>query len=162
MINRFINTTQAGENQFNFRSGIEKIVEDKELFDVTLVCDDGDIDAHKVLLSITSEFFLSVLKKSSHPHPLLYMKGLKKVQLRSVVDFLYYGEVNVGLSHSDLFEDLRLLDCAGGWLSIIEFIGKGYLNFSPNVHLFSFRFLWTHYYMMCVMTWAIFRFAIFT
>jgi len=76
MLNRIINT-QVVENQLNFQCGIETIIEDKELFDVTLVCDDGDIEAHKVLLSIASDFFRSVLKKSNHPHPLLYIRSEK-------------------------------------------------------------------------------------
>jgi len=103
MLNRVINT-HVVENQLNFRSGIETIIEDKELFDVTLVCDDGHIEAHKVLLSIASDFFRSVLKKSNHPHPLLYIRGLKKVLLQSIVNFLYYGEVNI--SEDDLPEFL--------------------------------------------------------
>ena len=80
-----------------------------------------------------------------------------------IFDFFLYGDVTVELGHSDLFGELMLLNCAGGgWLSIIEFIGKECLNFNPNIHLFSIWFLLAYYYMMCVITWEVFCFAIFT
>ena len=49
---------------------------EQDFLDVTLVCDDGEIDAHKLVLYTGSEFFKSILKKSKHQHPLLYMKGV--------------------------------------------------------------------------------------
>ena len=68
---------------------------DKSFFDVTLAFDDGQLQAHKVILSACSSFFSSVLHKIIHEHPLLYLKGVKKADLVSVLDFMYLGEVNV-------------------------------------------------------------------
>ena len=65
--------------------------------DVTLASADGkQIDAHKVILSSCSPFFKRMLKRTSkHQHPLLFMRGLKASQLKTVIDFIYYGEVNI-------------------------------------------------------------------
>ena len=55
---------------------------DEDFTDVTLVCEDGkQIEAHKVVLASTSPFFLDLLKKNKHPHPLIYMKGIKSENL---------------------------------------------------------------------------------
>ena len=68
---------------------------DKSFFDVTLAFDDGQLQAHKVILSACSSFFNRVLHRIIHEHPLLYLKGVKKADLVSVLDFMYLGEVNV-------------------------------------------------------------------
>ena len=49
---------------------------------------------------------------NKHSHPLIYMKGMKYVELVSIVDFLYYGEANVFQEDLDLLlsiaEELEL------------------------------------------------------
>ena len=85
--------------QFNSNAGqaFKSFRKEQDLLDVTLVCDDGEIDAHKLVLYSGSEFFKSALKKSKHQHPLLYMKGIKIKYLEEILDFLYKGEVNIAL-----------------------------------------------------------------
>ena len=64
--------------------------------DVTLACEDGkQIESHKVVLAATSPFFLDLLKRNKHQHPLIYMKGIKSENLLAMVDFFYRGEANV-------------------------------------------------------------------
>merc|ERR1712126_4926 len=80
---------------------------DEDFTDVTLVCEDGkQIEAHKVVLASTSPFFLDLLKKNKHPHPLIYMKGIKSDYLLAMVDFFYKGEANI--SHTNLEDFLSL------------------------------------------------------
>ena len=67
----------------------------EDLRDVTLVCDDGEVDAHRLILFCGSEFFQKVLNKSKHQHPLLYIRGVKIAILKAILDFLYIGEVRV-------------------------------------------------------------------
>ena len=44
---------------------------DRDLTDVTLACEDGkQIETHKIILAATSPFFLDILKRNKHPHPL--------------------------------------------------------------------------------------------
>ena len=51
--------------------------------DVTLACDDyeGSISGHRVILTAGTSFFQSILsdKKTSHPHPLIYLTGVSRV-----------------------------------------------------------------------------------
>ena len=65
---------------------------DKEFTDVTLACEDGkQVEAHKVILAASSPFFKDILKRNKHPHPLIYMRGLKSEDLLAIIDFLYFG-----------------------------------------------------------------------
>ena len=51
---------------------------DEDFSDVTLVCeDDKQIYAHRIILSACSPFFSTVLRQNGHPHPMIYMRGLK-------------------------------------------------------------------------------------
>ena len=61
----------------------------QEYCDVTLACDDGSlIEAHKVILSAGSQLFREILKKSKHPSPFIYLKGISKANLDNILDFL--------------------------------------------------------------------------
>ena len=77
--------------------------------DVTLACEDGkQMEAHKVVLAATSPFFLDLLKKNKHPHPLIYMKGTKSDSLAAMLDFFCRGKANV--SQENLEDFLLLAD----------------------------------------------------
>jgi len=79
----------------NLSVAFRDLREEKEFFDVTLACEDEQIQGHKVILSSCSLFFGNILKKNQHSHPLLYLKGVKFCHLKSILDFMYQGKVNV-------------------------------------------------------------------
>ena len=87
----------------NLSSAFTELREAKELFDVTLVCDTNQIEAHKVVISACSPFFRRILKRSPHSHPLLYLKGVPFTDLEAVLSFMYQGEVSVGQDHLNSF-----------------------------------------------------------
>jgi len=96
----------------NISVAFRDIRDEKDFFDVTLACDDDQIQAHKVILSACSPFFRNVLKRNPHQHPLLYLKGVKYTDLQSVLNFMYHGEVNVAQDELNSFlavaEELRV------------------------------------------------------
>ena len=80
----------------NVSSAFGDLREDKEFTDVTLACEDGQqVEAHKVVLIASSPFFLNILKRNKHSHPLIYMRGVKSENLTAMVDFFYHGKSNV-------------------------------------------------------------------
>jgi len=102
----------------NVCSFLKDMKEDLDFVDVTLASEDGkQINAHKVILCASSTFFKYLLKNHKHPHPLIYMKGLKGKDLLSVLDFIYHGEVNVAQEDLTQFlsvaEDLELKGLTG-------------------------------------------------
>ena len=77
------------------------------------VCEDRQqIEAHKVFLASSSPFFMELLKRIKHPHPLIYMSGLKSEDLLAMIDFLYRGEANICKENLESFfalaEELRM------------------------------------------------------
>jgi len=96
----------------NISVAFRELREDKDFFDVTLACDDEQIQAHKMILSACSPFFKNILRRNPHQHPLLYLKGVKYSDLQSVLNFMYHGEVNVAQEELNSFlsvaEDLRV------------------------------------------------------
>ena len=87
---------QWNDFQDDISTSLECLREDKDFVDVTLVCHDGRLfDAHKVILSMSSPFFQNILKRNKHAHPLIYMRGVKREDLRAILDFLYYGEATI-------------------------------------------------------------------
>ena len=64
--------------QENINSAFGSLRKDSDLSDVTLACEDGQqIEAHKVVLSVSSHLFENLLKGNRHKHPLIYMRGMK-------------------------------------------------------------------------------------
>merc|ERR1719312_555073 len=80
---------------------------EKDFFDVTLVSEDGvHIIAHKVVLSASSQFFRTSFKKADHPKPMLFFSGINSNLLNSIVDFIYYGKVDVQKENIKSFFDV--------------------------------------------------------
>jgi len=96
----------------NISSAFQDIRHEKDFFDVTVACDEEQLQAHKVILSACSPFFKSVLRRNQHQHPLLYLRGVSFRDLESVLNFMYHGEVNVAQDDLNSFlqvaEDLKV------------------------------------------------------
>ena len=104
--------------QENIATAYREIRESEDFTDVTLVCEeDKQIETHRVILSACSPFFMRVLKKNKHSHPMIYMKGFKLKYLMSIIDFIYYGEANIFQEDLNEFlamaEDLQLKGLTG-------------------------------------------------
>ena len=69
---------------------------DTDLSDVTLATEDNDqLAAHKVILAASSPFFKRLLEKNQNPHPLLFLMGVKTVQLRQLLSYIYLGKCDL-------------------------------------------------------------------
>ena len=106
--------------QENITAAFASLREDQEFTDVTLVCKDGQqVAAHKAILVSSSPFFQDVLKIYKHPHPIIFMMGLKYEDLVAIVDFIYNGEANVYQENLDSFlslaEELKLKGLMPEW-----------------------------------------------
>jgi len=87
----------------NVSGAFRELREEKDFFDVTLACEDNQLEAHKVIISACSPFFRNVLRRNPHQHPLLYLKGVKYRELVAVLNFMYQGEVNVAQDDLNTF-----------------------------------------------------------
>ena len=91
----------------NFLFNFSNLIGEQEFTDVTLVsADDHQIKAHKVILISSSNFFKKILSANSHPHPLIYLRGVNKGQLKNIIQFIYLGEIQMDESEVDDFINL--------------------------------------------------------
>ena len=85
------------EFEINIRESFRELRDGHNHFNVTLATDDGhQIEAHKIILSAGSRFFSEIFTNIKHQSPFIYLKGIKRVELEHVIDFLYNGEANIG------------------------------------------------------------------
>jgi len=106
------------EFQDNINTAFGSLRNEHDFSDVTLACEDGEqMEAHQVILAASSPFFRNLLRKNKHPHPLVYMRGIKSEDLVAILDFLYFGEANVYQENIDAFlaiaEELNLKGLTG-------------------------------------------------
>ena len=88
----------------NIRESFRELRDNQNYFDVTLVCDDGyQIEAHKVILAAGSNFFSEIFRKTKHPSPFIYLKGIKRLDLEYIVNFLYNGEAYIAQDELNKF-----------------------------------------------------------
>ena len=79
--------------QKNIAASFSEFKDDPDFSDVTLVCEDNQqINAHRVILSASSAFFNSILKKNKQANTLIYMRGVWYQDLTAIVDFIYLGK----------------------------------------------------------------------
>ena len=102
----------------NMSLSFKEIRDDHEFSDVTLAVEGNyKIEAHRVILAASSKFFKNLLHENKHPHPLIYMRGIKEKHLSAIVDFMYHGQAKVHKEDINEFlivaEELELKGLSG-------------------------------------------------
>jgi len=84
-------------HQFSNNLGItSNMLRDSNILtDTTLVVEGIQVPAHRFILAASSSLFLSLLHPISHPHPLVYLRGVSHRDLMFLLDFMYKGVVHV-------------------------------------------------------------------
>jgi len=96
-----------GDFEENIKGHFISLREEKKIFDVTLVTEDGQqIQAHKIILSAGSTFFHDIFTRNNNFDMLIYLKGVKSSFLENILDFLYNGEVFVSQDNLQTFLDI--------------------------------------------------------
>ena len=100
-----MNTNETICLRFNEFTGViqscwRELQGDNDLCDITLACEDRQIKAHKFVISAFSPVLRNVLKLHQNPHPLIYLRKVKYVNLQSLITFMYQCEVYI--SEEDL------------------------------------------------------------
>ena len=103
------------ENVVGQLSPAERMWKDRDFTDVTLVSGDHvKIEAHKVILASSSNFFRDILKENPHPKPLLFMKDFHHNHLKMALEFIYKGECAVFKDDlKEFLETAKVLEIEG-------------------------------------------------
>ena len=81
-------------NHFNVNQNysLKDLFNKNSYSDVTLVSDDQSaFSAHKFVLSACSPLLKELLLNNPHPNPTVYLKGVKSLELNSILQFVYLG-----------------------------------------------------------------------
>ncbi|KAL7636261.1 UNVERIFIED_CONTAM: hypothetical protein RMT77_013020 [Armadillidium vulgare] len=82
-------------HQPNLVTVFSELLNAETLVDVTLATDGHFIHAHKLVLSACSVYFKDLFGSNPCKHPIVFLKDIKIEDLKTVIDFIYRGEVNV-------------------------------------------------------------------
>merc|ERR1712142_968706 len=96
------------DHERNATSSLQNLWKKKAFLDVTIVCDDDLLEAHKLVLSSSSPFFEKLLMRSPtyRTDALIYLRGTKIKDLQILLDFIYSGETKVAQEDLANFMDL--------------------------------------------------------
>ena len=84
------------DSHSHWKRSLSQIRGNNDFADVTIISEDKvKFMAHKVLLSSCSETFKFILKESNQAQSILYLSGVNSVNLKFILDYIYYGEVNL-------------------------------------------------------------------
>lgn len=102
-----VNLLRWNDFYSNITTGFKDLRDDYEFLDVTVACEEEQLNAHKVILSACSPYFRSLLKKHPAQHPVLIMPSNVKYKfIHSLIDFMYHGEVAIPNEDLNQFLDI--------------------------------------------------------
>ena len=93
----------------NITTTYSNLRKQEDLFDVTLVTDDGKhYSSHKLVLASSSDFFQSIVHNSKNKQIdfLIYLAGVRSMDLEHILDYIYAGEVQLYQEELDTFLDI--------------------------------------------------------
>ena len=101
------------EHALNTARTFHSLRQDDQLCDVTIACEEGVFLGHKIVLFASSLLFRDILRKHTHPHPLIYLKNITSRDMFALLDFMYFGEVTLEKEQLSSFsaaaEELKVL-----------------------------------------------------
>ncbi|PSN57465.1 hypothetical protein C0J52_08027 [Blattella germanica] len=99
-------------HQSNLLSVFDQLLHDESFVDVTLAVEGRLLRAHKMVLSACSPYFQALFVGHPDKHPIVILKDVPYCDMRSLLDFMYRGEVSVDQDRLTAFlkvaESLRI------------------------------------------------------
>lgn len=108
-------TLSSSDHDATSALAFRQLWQNKDFVDVTLVTADfKQIKAHRAILASCSSFFRNILIETSHPSPLLFIKGVTFKYLNLIVEFVYLGQCEIDQDFLEQFLKIgRDLDITG-------------------------------------------------
>ncbi|CAB3231362.1 unnamed protein product [Arctia plantaginis] len=99
-------------HQSNMLSVFDQLLHAETFTDVTLAVDGQLLKAHKMVLSACSPYFQALFVNHQEKHPIVILKDVPYADMKSLLDFMYRGEVSVDQERLTAFlkvaESLRI------------------------------------------------------
>ena len=94
--------------QSHLVTAFESLLEQEDFVDVTLGVEGKKLSGHKMLLSACSPYFQKLFLDNPCQHPIVILRDVDFMDLKSVIDYMYRGEVSV--SQNQLTSILKAAD----------------------------------------------------
>lgn len=82
-------------SQLELLGSLDNLLETESFVDVTIAVEGQLLKAHRVVLCASSRYFNSILRPNTTPHPIIFMRDVKFVEMKAILDFIYKGEAYV-------------------------------------------------------------------
>ena len=116
------------DHQITLVQNFETLLNSGDYTDCILSAEGSNIKVHKVVLSSCSLYFEKLLNEHHDKHPIIILSGIKYIDLKIIVDYMYTGKVII--SQNRVKEFLRIIDL----LQIKGFSGEKNDNSAENVY----------------------------
>ncbi|XP_031827911.1 uncharacterized protein LOC116424962 isoform X2 [Nomia melanderi] len=113
---------------------VRQLLEEDCMVDVILAAAGERIHAHRIVLCACSTLFREVLSQVNEDHPTIILSDISAQDIKSIVEFIYHGEVRVPVENiSSLLDAARSLKICG----LIEINGLNEIHSVVNTKEFS-------------------------
>ena len=115
------------------------IFNQNDFADVTLVCEDQtQLTAHKVVLGACSPVLRDILLNNPHPHPLIYLSGIKQYEMQSILKFMYLGETAIAQDRIEYVKDVAKMFQVNDLEAICGEETKGVSNYDKLLNTYEY------------------------
>lgn len=85
------------QHNFKLAQVLNDMLQCGSLVDVTIYCDDGQVNAHKLVLAASSTYFRNLFSRMTNAfqYPIIVLREMPVDDLKTIIQFVYHGEVNV-------------------------------------------------------------------
>ena len=123
----------------NLSNGFSSILNKNDFADVTLICEDQiQLTAHKVVLGACSPVLRDILLKNPHPHPLIYLSGVKQYEMQSILQFMYIGETAIAQDRVEYVKDVAEMFQVSDFEAICGEEKKGVSNYDKLLNTYEY------------------------
>ncbi|KDR20673.1 protein bric-a-brac 1-like [Zootermopsis nevadensis] len=74
---------------------LDNLLETESFVDVTIAVEGRLLKAHRIVLCASSSYLNSILRSNTTPHPIIFMRDVKYLEMKAILDFIYKGEAYV-------------------------------------------------------------------
>ncbi|KAK7071991.1 hypothetical protein SK128_024332 [Halocaridina rubra] len=79
----------------NYSEVFQTLKEEDEFMDCSIACDDGVVNAHKIVLAGCSPYLRTLLRRANNPHPIIYLVNVCKSTILLLLEFIYKGQAHI-------------------------------------------------------------------
>lgn len=108
-INQPMAVIKRPQHNVKLSNVLNNMLQCSSLVDVTIYCDDGQVNAHKLVLAASSSYFRSLFSRMTNTfqYPIIVLREMPVNDLKTIIQFIYHGEINVPQNRVD-----SLMRCA--------------------------------------------------